>query len=149
MSRAYVYDAKRDRWAGVHTALNIVAPPRVLSGGDESKNYNIMPYNATDIYRYPGDLNTTEEHYIITKAYDIVRATFVRWKLLFSSGTVDVTTHVELDDTEYTDDKSSITSDKWYGITNGKNLGKHIYFKITGATNIYSSLFEYIRRGVR
>ena len=124
------------------------AMPRVLSAGTADENVNLLVWGDKSLYKYPGDSKTSETAYIITKAYDYIRAVFLRWKVLFSGGTVNVTTYVEDKGTEYTDTQNGITSDQWYWIVNGKNLGKHLYMKITGATSIFSSIFEYVRRGM-
>jgi len=41
------------------------------------------------------------------------------------------------------------TSGVWNWITNGKNLGEKIFFKITGAKTILSGMYDYLIRGAR
>ena len=46
-------------------------------------------------------------------------------------------------------ESKSPTSGVWNWITNGKNLGEKIFFKITGAKTILSGMYDYLIRGAR
>ena len=76
--------------------------PRVLSGGTEDENINLMIWQTNDIYKYPGKTDTTETAFIETKVFDHIRAVFRRFRFYFT-GTPTIATHVidnTLDPTE-------------------------------------------------
>ena len=76
--------------------------PRVLSGGTEDENVNLMIWQTRDIYKYPGKTDTTETAFIETKAFDHIRAVFRRFRFYFT-GNPTIASHVidnTLDPTE-------------------------------------------------
>ena len=99
---SYVYHMRYGTWYKFKGLQLDQGIPRVLSGGTEDENVNLMIWQTKDIYKYPGATDTTETAFIETKAFDHIRAVFQRFRFQFT-GNPTIASHVidnTLDPTE-------------------------------------------------
>lgn len=142
--RQYVYQIDMDSWTEFTNMTILAAVP--ITGGSETDNLVLILDSSKSINKYPGTAVTSEVAEFRTKQYYLLKALVGRVHFAFTGfpNIASIIFNEDFPSPYYkTNVFSSITSNKWRWVKNGKNRARAVEFTILDATVIESIIFEY------
>jgi hypothetical protein len=139
----YVYHIDKDRWTKF-VYIDLIKAV-VLSGGNTLENINLLLDSANEINKYPGASYTSEDAQIKTKKFYMSAGVLKRVKAEYE-GSPQIFTRVwnrDYGSPYYAEDElTSIETEKFQTVENGKNRGSAFEVIIKNATRILKIIMD-------